>query len=241
MNKVYMGWDPRESGAYSVASFSIMRRTSKPVIVEPLMWHSLAHEKILTRPIERRGAQLWCPISDAPMSTEFAISRFAVPILHKEGWALFADCDMLFVDDIEKLFALADNKYAVMVCKHDYAPREEIKMDGQAQAQYARKNWSSLILWNCSHPANRKLESIINTWTGLPLHQFRWLEDDQIGELPLEWNWLVNVYDNKPDVSNLHFTLGGPWFSHYPPSPYDDLWKTERDIQDAWVKRSGKR
>lgn len=243
--QVHIGWDPRESRAYSIAHFSMMRRTSKPLDVWPLMYKSLVHDKIMDRDwIIKPDGTLFDTVSDAPMATEFAITRFAIPKLQKEGWALFCDCDMLFVDDIAKVFDLADDKYAVMVCKHDYEPREEKKMDGQIQTQYARKNWSSFILWNCSHPSNKNLtREALNTWPGKALHQFRWLDDSEIGELPLEWNWLAGVYDTRPaqELSNIHFTLGGPWFSQWPGGPYDDLFLKEEQIYKHWLQRGGRR
>src|SRR5438477_567623 len=106
---------------------------------------------------ERREGKLWCPISQAPMTTEFAISRFCVPFIQTDGWALFVDCDALCLADISKLFALADARFAVQVVKHAQQGGASVKMDGQAQTFYARKNWSSVILWNCSHPAHHRL------------------------------------------------------------------------------------
>ena len=132
---VFLGWDPRETEAYEVARNSILRHTRpEQVEVIPLKLGRL-HQ--FTRPIERRGNQLWCPISNAPMATEFAISRFCVPLIHKEGWALFADCDIVCTADIEELFALADDRYAVMVVKHKQEAGPDTKMDGQLQTFYA--------------------------------------------------------------------------------------------------------
>lgn len=240
MLTVYMGWDPRETEAYNVAQFSIVRRTSQPVKVNPLMLTTLVYQGHITRKTERKDGRLWCPISEAPMSTEFAISRFVVPFLQKSGWALFMDPDMLVLDDIANVFALADPKYAVMVVKHNYEPTIDIKMDGQKQTAYARKNWSSFVLWNLDHPSNKKFSrEMLNTWPGIALHQFRWLDNDEIGELPIEWNWLDGVYQTRPaaELSNVHFTEGGPWFKNWGGSPYDELWLKERDIMNAHRKK----
>jgi hypothetical protein len=208
MNKIFIGYEPREHKAYQLAHASILATTSEPVLITPLV---LEHLPFLTRPIERRGNQMWCPISDAPMSTEFAISRFAVPFLQRSGWALFIDCDFVSVGDISELFALADNKYALMVVKHDYTPSEGLKMDGQVQTAYSRKNWSSAMLWNLDHPSNKKLTiEMLNTLPGRDLHRFCWLEDSEIGEIPKQYNTLVGV-DTKEQTANarlLHFTLG---------------------------------
>jgi hypothetical protein len=236
--QVYLGWDPRETKAFDVARASIAKRTSEPIQIMPLR---LEHLSILTRPIEHRNGQMWCPISDAPMSTEFAISRFCIPFLQEDGWALFADCDILCWSDIMELFALADDRYAVMVVKHQIQnPKSKIqnvKMDGQIQTYYGRKNWSSVVLWNCGHPANKRFTlDNLNRWPGRDLHAFKWLNDEEIGELPQLWNWLVNVTPGEPERRGIwHYTLGGPWFdgSHHGgqaesrPTRYDDAWKAE--------------
>jgi hypothetical protein len=230
--QIYLGYDPREDAAYQVARESIRRRCSTPLSIIPL---KLEHLPMLTRPIERKDGKLWCPISDAPMSTEFAISRFCVPFLQREGWALFGDCDIICWSDINELFALADDKYAVMVCKHQrgtmYSYTETLKMDGQFQTNYTRKNWSSVVLWNCDHEANKRLTlEALNTWPGRDLHAFKWLEDSEIGELPQHWNWLVNVTPGEPKKEGIwHWTLGGPWFENWTLAKYDDVWLEEAD------------
>jgi lipopolysaccharide biosynthesis glycosyltransferase len=190
---------------------------------------------LLKRPVERRNGNLWCPISEAPMSTEFANSRFCVPFLHLGGWALFADCDMLMVEDVQKLFDLADDTKAVMVVKHDYDPGGGLKMDSQPNVKYNRKNWSSLVLWNCSHNSNRNLTlEALNTWPGRDLHAFKWLDDAEIGELPQEWNFLVGINQpTKRPICNYHYTIGGPWFDSWGGGLYDDLWTSERKSLDA--------
>ncbi len=231
--QIYLGYDPREIEAYEVAKQSIVSRSSWPMSVIPLQ---LDHLPMLTRPIERRDGKLWCPISQAPMATEFAISRFCVPFLQEEGWALFADCDIICWEDIKNLFDLADEKYAVMVVKHKQESGPDTKMDGQPQLYYQRKNWSSVILWNCSHPSNKRLTlKRLNNWAGRRLHAFKWLENDEIGELPQKWNWLVNVSPFQDDdvlqqgarEGIWHFTLGGPWLNNWEEQPYDHIWSEE--------------
>jgi len=225
MNKIYLGWDPREQSAYDVAESSILRHASSPVAISPLKLGELGN--IMTRSVETKDGRLWCPISQAPMATEFAISRFCVPFIQDSGWALFADCDILCLSDIAELFALADPKYAVMVVKHDQPVKEgETKMDGQLQTFYNRKNWSSVVLWNCSHPYNKLFtREHLNTWPGRDLHAFKWLLDSEIGELPVKWNWLVNVTPGEPALSGIwHYTLGGPWFQNWKGAPHDAAW-----------------
>jgi lipopolysaccharide biosynthesis glycosyltransferase len=227
---IYIGYDPRENAAYEVAEYSIRKRAAEPVAIHKL---ALAACPMLTRPIERREGKLWCPISGAHMATEFAISRFCIPFFSEKGWALFMDCDMLCLEDIGKLFALADDRYAMMVVKHNQKSGPKTKMDGQVQSYYARKNWSSVMLWNCAHPAHRRLTvKDLNSWPGRDLHAMKWLQDDEIGALPAEWNWLVGVTVGDfggigHSAKLLHYTLGGPWFDGWKPAPLDELWIEE--------------
>lgn len=222
---VYIGWDPRETDAYEIAEHSLKRLASIPVRVTPLVLDELS---ILTRPVERRGNQLWCPISEAPMSTEFAISRFCVPFLQTNGWAVFTDCDVLWLADVAELLEYADDSYALMVVKHNQRITSQTKMDGQRQVGYARKNWSSVVLWNCAHPSNRKLTlDALNTWPGRDLHAFKWLADEEIGELDASWNHLVTIEDCYVETPKLaHFTLGVPSMINYP---------VQHELADKWI------
>jgi hypothetical protein len=230
---IFVGFDPRERAAYAVAKASLIRHASVPLTIKPIRLDKMAKRGLLVRPVERRDGRLWCPISLAPMATEFAISRFCVPFLCQRGWALFVDCDILCQADIAELFALADKRYAVMVVKHRQESGPDTKMDNQAQVYYARKNWSSVVLWNCRHPANLKLTTeALNTWPGRDLHAFKWLADDEIGELPAEWNHLVGVNPSSP-AKLLHYTLGGPWLPNWQGGPLDDLWLAARGVMSA--------
>jgi len=220
--KVFIGYDSREPKTYDVAEASLLKHASVPVSITPLKINRLADCGLLRRATDLRGQRYDIP-SNAPASTEFAISRFLVPLLAQTGWALFIDADVVFLDDIAKLFELADSSKAMMVVKHGQLASNSPKMDSQPQLVYGRKNWSSVILWNCDHPANKRLSlSDIQERKGLDLHQFYWLHDDEIGELPATWNWLVNV-QAQPDFAKLaHFTLGTPEIGV--DSPYDYLW-----------------
>ncbi len=220
MNKVFVGYDPREDIAYQVCKHSIARR-NKEVLVRPLVQKELREAGWYTRPVD--------PLS----STEFTFTRFLIPELcDYKGWALFMDCDMILLTDIQELFDQADEKYAVMCVHHDYTPREGLKMDGQKQSIYPRKNWSSVMLFNCGHPSNKQINSsVVNDTniTGKYLHRFSWLKDSEIGELSHEWNWLTDWYKEPEDVKPklLHYTEGGPWFENYRDCDYHKEWKIE--------------
>ena len=215
---IYIGYDTREDIAYQVSKFSILQR-SKNVSVIPLKLDDLKEKGLYWRGEDKLG------------STEFTFSRFLVPKLNDyKGWALFCDCDIIFLEDINNLFNLKDDKYAVMCVQHDYTPKEETKMDGKQQTLYPRKNWSSLVLWNCGHPSNQKItKKLINEpeTTGKYLHRFSWLEDQEIGSIPHHWNWLAGWYkepiDGKPKA--IHYTEGGPWFENYRDCEYHQEWK----------------
>ena len=154
-------------------------------------------------------------------TNRFIYSRFLVPeLMNFEGWALYMDSDMLVRDDLVKLWDLIDPSKAVMCVRHDYETTHDRKFIGTplecANEHYPRKNWSSLILWNCGHPENRILSrDFVSTAGGKVLHRFAWLDDDLIGEIPGEWNHLVGEMDYRKDAANVHFTLGAPSFFCY--------------------------
>ncbi len=218
MIRIYIGFDPVETASYHVLAHSILARSFEPVTIAPLMLSQL--NGVMTRP--RHELQ----------STDFSFSRFLVPHLcDYQGWALFMDCDMLVLDDMAELWKLRDDQYAVQVVKHDHVPEEETKFLGQAQTKYEKKNWSSVMLFN-----NAKCTALtpdyVNTATGLDLHRFNWLgNDDLIGEIPHRWNHLVGYDKTVPvaEVSNLHYTIGGPYFDDYKDTDYAAEWFAERD------------
>jgi lipopolysaccharide biosynthesis glycosyltransferase len=216
--KVFVGYDPREDIAYQVCKHSIL--TKQPdADVRPLVQKELRDAGWYTRP------------KDKLASTEFTFTRFLVPELANfRGWAVFMDCDMILTTDIAELFAQADDKYAVMCVQHDYTPKEGMKMDGQKQTIYPRKNWSSVVLFNCAHPSNKVLDQdLVNSLeiNGAYLHRFSWLKDEEIGELDHTWNYLVGVYDDIETPKLIHYTAGGPWFENYRDCEFNELWKTE--------------
>jgi lipopolysaccharide biosynthesis glycosyltransferase len=232
IKSIYIGFDPREVAAYLVTVGSIERRLTSPIPIFALYLPELVRRGVYNRPTKRVGNQLHDVISQHPMSTEFAVSRFLVPHLAKRGWAAFVDCDVMSLCDFNELFALADPKYAVMCVKHHHVPTNTTKMDGQVQSAYPRKNWSSVILWNCDHPANKQQLTVdyVNRTKGKALHAFEWLCDNDIGELPLEFNYLVGINNHsqcKAPPKIIHFTEGIPHVLGHADDPYSDLWRAE--------------
>lgn len=224
---IWIGFDEREHDAFEVCVNSIRLHLSQEIEIFAVHLPTLRARGLYQRPTEIRDNQLWDNISGAPMSTEFAISRFLVPELAgKEGLAIFMDCDMLVRCDIAKLFELADERKAVQLVKHNYQPDDAKKMDGQANLAYPRKNWSSVVLWNLEHPANAALTPMkINTWTGRTLHNFSWLADNQIGAIDSGWNHLVGIDTPRPDARIAHFTLGVPSMLGYESCEFSDEWR----------------
>ena len=218
MIRIFIGFDPRETVAYHVLSHSIHARASAPVSIAPLMLSQLGG--LMTR--ERNSLQ----------STDFSFSRFLTPYLCGfEDWAIFMDCDMLVLEDIAKLWALRDEKYAVMCVKHDHVPKEKTKFLGAQQTKYEKKNWSSVMLFNCAK-CTALTPDYVNSASGLDLHRFNWLgDDDLIGEIPHRWNLLVGYDQSIPvdEISNLHYTIGGPYFHDYKDIDYAAEWFAERD------------
>jgi lipopolysaccharide biosynthesis glycosyltransferase len=220
---VYIGWDEREVAAYRKAEETLSRTSDLSAC--PLDIGKLRDQGVMNRPVIEKDGKMYDVISQAYQSTDFAVSRFVVPILCSTRWALFTDCDVIFLDDVTKMFEEIEPGKAVYVVKHSQMQRQTTKMDGQLQQFYARKNWSSVMLFDCEHPANRRLTlHDINSRPGRDLHKFYWLADDEIGELHRRWNWLVNVTRKPLDIGIAHFTLGGPWFDNWIPKEHDDIW-----------------
>lgn len=217
MLKVFIGYDSREVVAFHVLVHSLLRHSSQPLAIYPLYRPALIASGLYTRE------------SDSLESTEFSLTRFLVPYLSNyEGVSLFMDCDMLCQSDVGELFAYAEAApfSSCFVVKHDYIPKSSVKMDGQVQSVYPRKNWSSVILFQNSM-CHRLTPDYVNTVTPAMLHRFTWTQDELICPLPLEWNWLVGEYESRLDVPILHYTLGGPWFPQYRRGPEANRWVQE--------------
>ncbi len=223
--RVFLGWDAAQMRAWSVAAFSLQRHATVRCDVRRISMSELRSQGLYRRPTGTTENGYWDEISAAPMSTGHAIARFLVPALCQyEGWAIFADGDILVRHDIARLFALADSEKAIQVVQHAHDPRETVKMTGHAQTTYARKNWSSVVLFNCGHKANRALTvDLVNTVPGRDLHRFCWLSDDLIGALPSTWNHLVGAQVNA-DPAICHYTSGIPDMSGYEHVEHSDEW-----------------
>ncbi|MDE1463518.1 glycosyltransferase [Spartinivicinus poritis] len=216
MIRVFIGYDRAEAAAFNVLSHSIHTHASQPVSITPLMLSQL--HNTFTR--ER----------DPLQSTDFSFSRFLVPYLcNYQGWAIFMDCDMIVKEDINKLWSLRDSRFAVQVVKHCHEPANQRKFLNHVQTRYQKKNWSSVMLFNCER-CKALTPDYVNQASGLALHQFKWLgTDDLIGELPRRWNHLVGYDAANEDIALLHYTEGGPYFDEYQQCEYAEDWFAARD------------
>lgn len=221
-HKIFVGYDSREDIAWQVVRHSLLRHASEEIQVIPIRQNVLRELGLYTRP------------EDPTSSTEFSLTRFLTPYLAaEEGWVLFCDCDFLFTTNVCSLFADLDPTKALYCVQHDYIPSHNIKMDGKQQTSYPRKNWSSFMVFNCSHPDVKALTpSVVNSATPAFLHRFAWISDqDAIGSLPLDWNFLEGEYP-RPEATPrvIHFTNGGPWFENWQNVDFADLWLAERNL-----------
>ena len=219
--RIFVGWDSREDIAYQVCRRSLEQHASIPLQVIPIR-----QDELRARGLYQRGAD---PLS----STEFSFTRFLTPYLAGyKGWAVFVDCDFLFRKDVAGLLDYRDSNKALYCVQHDYVPKETVKMDGQLQTQYPRKNWSSFMLINCEHEQVRAMTpQVVNQQSGLHLHRFNWLTDEAIGALPLTWNYLEGWHsaEDCADPIAVHFTRGGPWFAEWKGVEYAAEWQRMAD------------
>ena len=221
---VFVGYDPREAIAYHVCTNSIIRNSSVPVAIVPVALN-LFQDYTETH---------------TDVSNQFIYSRFLVPhLMDYQGWAIFIDGDMIVRGDVAELWNLRDMSKDVMVVKHNYKTRLREKYLGSPNEDYPRKNWSSVILWNCNSFPNRKLTpQFVQKATGAELHRFTWIEDERIGELPPEWNWLPDEYGPNLDAKLLHYTLGTPCFNEFANTPMADEWHSERTLTEHCQQRN---
>lgn len=213
MIRVFVGYDERESLTYHVLTQSIINTTTTPVSITPL-----------------HGPMLEGFDGQQDGTNRFIYSRFLVPeLMDWNGWAIYMDSDMLVRTDLTKLWSMRDDSKAVMVAKHSYETHYTKKLIGTPlecrNEPYPRKNWSSLIMWNCGHERNKILtREYVAEAGGRLLHRFSWLSDELIGSLPISWNHLVTELQFNPSAELVHFTLGAPGFSHYEDSDYSAEW-----------------
>lgn len=208
---LFIGYDSRQAALYNVAQHSVIRHCSAPLTITPIKLEPLAH--IFNRP------------RVAMQSTEFALSRFLTPYLRGyEGWALFMDCDVVVRADLAELWALRDDRHAVMCVKHDHQPTSTEKFLGARQTRYQKKNWTSVMLMNCAK-CTALTPDYVNAASGLDLHQFKWLASDNlVGELPRVWNFLVEYYKHDDEAKLLHYTEGGPYYEATRAVDFADEW-----------------
>jgi lipopolysaccharide biosynthesis glycosyltransferase len=219
MLRIFIGWDSRFPEPADVLRYSLLRHSTIPLEIRYLKLDELK----LRRP------------HDPLASTEFTYSRFLVPHLCGfRGTALFLDNDMLCLSDIREIAELDMHKFALRVVQHDYQPTNAIKMYGCPQTNYPRKNWSSMMLMNCSKLKLWSKETV-ETQTGAYLHRFQDIPDAEIGELPKTWNTL-DWMDSSTKL--IHYTNGGPWFEEYRNHPHADIWFQYRAEMAAAAKHA---
>ena len=220
---IVVGFDQREAIAYHTFTQSIIEKSTVPVRFIPLAVNTLKNYKE----------------THQDRSNDFIYSRFLTPYLNNyQGWAIFADGDMICQADIKELWDLRDESKALLVVKHDYQTKAHHKYLGNINENYPRKNWSSVILWNCAHPKHSVMTpDFISSQTGKFLHRFSWLEDSDIGELPPEWNWLAIEYEPNPNAKLIHYTLGTPCFEDYKSTDMADEWHQAFDRATQGMER----
>lgn len=230
-NTIWIGYDPRELDAFMVAKLTA-ERAAPMVQVRGLVLDDLIAAGLYTRETITKDGKLFDVVSGHPMSTEFAISRFFVPLICKNGWALFMDCDMMVRGNLQELFDDVRRKFAdkAVVCvPHHQTSGPAVKMDGQDQSYYPRKNWSSFMFFNCEHPSNQRLtQDYLNSTPGRDLHAFSWLADHEIGHIGIEWNWLVNISPvPQGPICNVHFTEGVPSMKGHENDHFSAEWRDQ--------------
>lgn len=213
LRRIFIGYDPVEAVVYHTCVESLIKTSTQPLTITPL------HLGNLSSYVETHDDG----------SNSFIYSRFLVPYLaNYQGWCLFIDGDMILNEDVNELFALSNESKAVLVVKHDYKTRMAKKYLGAPNEDYPRKNWSSVILWNCGHPKNKCLSpEFVAQSTGKFLHRFTWLDDSDIGSLPIEWNWLPDEFGANKKAKLLHYTLGAPCFNDFKNTESSELWWAE--------------
>lgn len=225
--RIFIGVDYVEQVAYHVLAQSIIHYASRPVMITPIITNCIPE---YARPHDDR------------QSNSFSFSRFLVPHWcdYDDDLAIFMDCDMMFRADpydlIDLIRYMEDDRgeKAVWCVQHDYTPISARKYLGAVQHQYPRKNWSSMMVFR---PSRCGALTPVSVNHGDPawLHRMHWVEDSEIGSLPLEWNHLVDEYAPNPRAKIVHWTLYGPYFK--PDVEFSDEWlamKAEMEHVRGW-------
>ena len=214
MLKICIGFDPRETVAYHALCNSIMRQASGPVSFIPVSKRLI--------PEFDRGME--------DGSTDFSFSRFLTPYLcGYQGQSIFMDCDMIVRCDIYEVLGHCDLRHDVFVVKHDYKPKTKTKFLGNVQTPYPKKNWSSFMVFNNFMSNCKKLTpELVSVTSGSYLHQFKWSNDERVGELPMDFNFLVGEYRAISEPKILHYTLGTPCFKEYAQQEFAHDWHAEK-------------
>ena len=221
---VFVGYDPREAIAYHVCANSIIRNASAPVAIIPVALNLFTDYK------ETHGDN----------SNQFVYTRFLVPYLMDfKGRAIFIDGDMVVRGDIIELYESLKTAHDVAVVKHDYKTRMPVKYMGAPNEDYPRKNWSSVIVWDCqSYPNRRLTPDFVQRQPGSFLHRFSWIDDDRIQSLPPEWNWLPDELGENNEAKLLHYTLGTPCFHEFADTTQAAEWHSEHCLAQHCEQRT---
>lgn len=225
MIPIFIGYDSREDINFRVLEHSLRKFSTQPISICPIRLPDLSFYKE----------------THSDGSTQFSYSRFLVPyLMNYTGWAIFMDCDIVAQDDVSQLWSYKDSRYAILCAKHSYKTSKKVKFLNNQNRNYDRKNWSSVMLINCGHPAVKILDpGFIENTTGEILHQFKWIDEELIGSIPLEWNWLVDEYGTNNEAKLIHYTLGSPMFNECKDTPMSSNWITElNDLQSTLNQRS---
>ncbi len=212
--------------AYTVARASILAHASALVEVIPLKdWEIRAHGLYWRSYWVNPRGQMFDDIDCAPFTTDFTYTRFLVPALERfeDRTVIFADPDTLWRADAHELAALLPPDEAVACVKHEHRPDEFVKVTGNLQSRYGRKNWSSVMVMNparCRALTPFRVNRESRDW----LHGFAWLRDRDIAELPQEWNWLDGYSPETVEPKIVHFTRGTPDMPDRASGLYDDEW-----------------
>lgn len=228
--RIFIGYDAKDYDAV-VAAIKSLRRVAPDLEPTLLVEERLRAAGLFWRTQDKRSSQGYDLTGNETFSTAFKYTRFLTPLLAQEGPAMFVDADMLFYSDPRELIGpdFLTAAPAVSVVQHSYTPVESRKMVDQQQTSYPRKNWSSVMLFNCDHPANRRLSlRDVNERTAWELQSFYWLHDDEIGSLEPGWNWLVDVQPRPQPMHIAHMTLGGPWLPGWQGGSFDAEWRAVR-------------